>query len=127
MVAMTLNEHSYLTKESLWRELDALGEHQVRLRLAQGAYPDRTRVLVEEWLRELPQRRVVVQDAYKVPPSTGYVAPPTAAYVEPVRVERIERREDNKMTVVAATAAGIAAFMATVAATVAVLIALQPV
>ena len=122
MVAMTLNEHSYLTKESLWRELDALGEHQVRLRLAQGAYPDRTRVLVEEWLRELPQRRVVVQDGYRVPPSAGY-----AGYMEPVRIERIERREDNKMTVVAATAAGIAAFMATVAATVAVLIALQPV
>jgi hypothetical protein len=118
MVAMSLSEHSYLTRESLWRELDALGEHQVRLRLAQGAYPDRTRVLVEEWLREQPQRRVVVQDAYRVPPSAGYV--------EPVRIERIERREDNKVTVVAATAAGIAAFMATVAATVAVLIALQP-
>jgi hypothetical protein len=122
MVAMTLNERSYSTRESLWRELDALGEHQVRLRLAQGAYPDRTGVLVEEWLREQPQRRVVVQDAYRVPPSAGY----SAGYVEPVRIERIERREDNKMTVVAATAAGIAAFMATVAATVAVLIALQP-
>jgi len=117
MVAMTLSEHSYSTRESLWRELDALGESQVRLRLAQGAYPDRTRVLVEEWLREQPQRRVVVQDAYTAAPGAGYV--------EPVRIERIERRDD-KMTTVAAMGAGIAALMATIAATVAVLTALQP-
>jgi hypothetical protein len=45
---MTMSENTYLTRDSLWRELDALGEDRVRERLAQGDYNDRTRLLAEE-------------------------------------------------------------------------------
>jgi hypothetical protein len=114
---MVLSDHSYLTRDGLWRELDALGEDRVRLRLAEGAYPGKTRVLVEEWLREQTQKRPLVRDAYKVAPSAGVR--------EPLYIERIEHRDD-KITIVTAAAATIAAFMATIAATVSVLTALQP-
>ena len=119
-----------LRDDELWRELDALGEHQVRLRLAQGHYRERKRVLVEEWLRQHAEKRaLVVQDAYKDAYKDAYqdayrVAPSTGP-MEPIRIERIERRDD-KMAIVAAMAAAIAAFMATIAATASVLAFVQP-
>jgi Ni/Co efflux regulator RcnB len=85
---------------ALWRELDALGEHQVRVRLAQGAYRDQTRSLVEEWLRLQSYKRSLEQ--------------------EPRREVHVDRRE-NTFVIVAATASIIAAVMATIAATAAVL------
>jgi hypothetical protein len=110
---MVSSENTYLTRDGLWRELDALGEDRVRQRLAQGAYRERTRLLVEEWLRQNAEKPALIeQDAYKVAPSAGPL--------EPIRVERIERRDDT-ITIVAATAAAIAAFMATIAATASVL------
>jgi hypothetical protein len=122
MVSMELNEHAYTTKDGLWRELDALGEDIVRLRLAEGAYRDRTRLLVEEWLREQPRKRSRVQDPYGVP--DAYRAAPITEFREPLYIERIQRRDD-KITIVGATAATIAAFMATIAATVSFVTALQ--
>jgi hypothetical protein len=114
---MVSSESTYLTRDGLWCELDALGEDRVRQRLAQGAYRDRTRLLVEEWLRQHAEKPArVVQDAYK----DAYRVAPSAGPLEPIRIERIERRDDT-ITIVAATAAAIAAFMATIAATASVL------
>jgi hypothetical protein len=127
---MVSSENTYLTRDGLWRELDALGEDRVRQRLAQGAYTDRTRLLVEEWLRQHAEKRaLVVQDAYKDAYKDAYqdayrVAPSTGP-MEPIRIERIERRDD-KTAIIAATAAAIAAFMATIAATASVLAFVQP-
>ena len=114
---MVSSENTYLTRDGLWRELDALGEHRVRQRLAQGAYTDRTRLLVEEWSRQHAEKPdLEVQDAYK----DAYRVGPSAGPLAPIRIERIERGDD-KITIVAATAAAIAAFMATIAATASVL------
>jgi hypothetical protein len=114
---MLSSENTYLTRDGLWRELDVLGEDQVRQRLAQGAYTDRTRLLVEKWLRQHAERpALVTQNAYK----DAYRVAPSAGPLEPIRIERIERGDD-KLTIVAATAAAIAAFMATIAATASVL------
>ena len=129
---MTLSENTYLTRDGLWRELDALGEERVRGRLAQGAYNDRTRLLVEEWLRRRAEERsLVVQDAYKDAYQDAYqdanrVVPRASALerLEPVRIERVERH-DQKISIIAATAAAISAFMATIAATVSVLTFVQ--
>jgi hypothetical protein len=134
---MTLSENTYLTRDGLWRELDALGEDRVRHRLEQGAYRDRTRLLVEEWLRRRAEKRsLVVQDAYQDAYKDAYqdayqdayrVAPPPARALErlePARIERIERH-DEKISIIAATAAAISAFMATIAATVGVLTFVQ--
>jgi hypothetical protein len=119
---MVPSENTYVTN-GLWRELDTLGEHRVRQLLAQGAYSDRTRLLVEEWLRQQAEMRsLVVQDAYR---QDVYRVPPSAGPLEPIRIERIEHRDD-KITIVAATAAAIAAFMATIAATASVLTFVQP-
>jgi hypothetical protein len=128
---MVSSENTYLTRDGLWRELDALGEDRVRQRLAQGAYTDRTRLLVEEWLRQHAEKRALVvqdayKDAYKDAYQDAYRVAPSAGPLEPIRIDRIERREDNKMTIVAATAAAIAAFMATIAATASVLAFVQP-
>jgi hypothetical protein len=133
---MVLSENTYLTKDGLWSELDALGEDRVRHRLAEGAYRDRTRLLVEEWLRQQAdkrsleaerraleaekrsleaERRALERDPYRIVPR---VAPPDPR--EPLRIEHIERRDD-KVTLVAATAGVIAALMATIAATASVL------
>jgi hypothetical protein len=127
---MVSSENTYLTRDGLWRELDALGEERVRQRLAQGAYTDRTRLLVEEWLRQHAEKRALVvqdayKDAYKDAYQDAYRVAPSAGPVEPIRIERIERRDD-KITIVAATAAAIAAFMATIAATASVLAFVQP-
>jgi hypothetical protein len=129
---MTLSENTYLTRDGLWRELDALGEDRVRERLAQGAYNDRTRLLVEEWLRRrADERSLVVQTAYKDAYQDAYqdanrVVPrsPALERLEPVRIERVERH-DEKISIIAATAAAISAFMATIAATVSVLTFVQ--
>jgi hypothetical protein len=91
----------------LWRELDALGEHQVRLRLAQGHYRERKRLLVEEWLRQQAQKRALAQ-------SSG------TSQLESIR------KRDEKMAIIAAIAALVAAVMATIAATVSVLTYLRP-
>ena len=133
---MALSENTYLTKDGLWSELDALGEDRVRLRLAEGAYRDRTRLLVEEWLRQQAdkrsleaekrsleaekrsleaEKRALERDPYRVMPRAAPLDPR-----EPVRIEHIERRDD-KVTMVAATASVIAALMATIAATASVL------
>jgi hypothetical protein len=96
-----------LHDDDLWRELDALGEHQVRLRLAQGHYRERKRLLVEEWLREQAQKRSLEQAS------------------SPGQLESLRSR-DEKMAIVAAAAAVIAAMMATIAATVSVLTYLRP-
>jgi hypothetical protein len=124
---MTLSENTYVTRDGLWRELDALGEERVRERLAQGAYNNGTRSLVEEWLRLRAEKRLIAQDvyqdAYKDAYQDAYRAAPstrTLERLEPVRIEHIERH-DEKTSIVAATAAVISAFMATIAATVAVL------
>src|SRR5918992_1163194 len=90
--------------DALWRELDALGEHQVRVRLAQGVYRDKKRSLVEEWLRQQNNKRELYA-------SRG------APSAEQVRIDR----GASKIEIVAATAAIIAALMATIAATVSVL------
>ena len=127
---MVSSENTYLTRDGLWRELDGLGEERVRQRLAQGAYTDRTRLLVEEWLRQHAEKRALVvqdayKDAYKDAYQDAYRVAPSPGPLEPIRIERIERRDD-KMTIVAATAAAIAAFMATIAATASVLAFVQP-
>jgi hypothetical protein len=120
---MVSSENTYLTRDGLWRELDSLGEDRVRQRLAQGAYSDRTRLLVEEWLRQHAEKRaLVVQDAYRDAYQDAYRVAPSAG--PPVRIERIDRRDD-KIPIVAATAAAIAAFMATIAATASVLAFVQ--
>jgi hypothetical protein len=129
---MTLSENTYLTRNGLSRELDALGEDRVRERLAQGAYKDQTRLHVEEWLRQRAERRSqLVQDAYQDAYRDAYqdayraVPHPLAPdRLEPVRSERVERR-DEKISIIAATAAAISAFMATIAVTVSVLTFLQ--
>jgi hypothetical protein len=109
---MVPDENTYLTRDGLWRELDALGEDRVRQRLARGAYSDRTRLLVEEWLRQHDDNPApAVQDAYK----DAYRVAPSV-----IRIERIERRDDT-VTIVAVTATAIAAFMAAIAATASVL------
>jgi hypothetical protein len=123
MVSTALHEHAYATKHGLWRELDALGEDRVRLRLAEGAYRDTTRLWVEEWLHEQTLKRSAVYDLYKVPDT--YRTLPSTGFREPLYIERIERRDDKTATV-AATASTIAAFMATIAATVSVVTAVQP-
>jgi hypothetical protein len=96
-----------LRDDELWRELDALGEHQVRLRLAQGHYRERKRVLVEEWLRQQAQKRSLEQASI-------------AGQLESLR------SRDEKIAIIAAAAAILAAVMATIAATVSVLTYLRP-
>jgi hypothetical protein len=96
-----------LHDDELWRELDALGEHQVRLRLAQGHYRERKRVLVEEWLRHQAQKRSLEQASM-------------AGQLESLR------SRDEKIAIIAAAAAILAAVMATIAATVSVLTYLRP-
>jgi hypothetical protein len=119
---MVSSENTYLTRDGLWRELDMLGEDRVRQRLAQGAYTDRTRLLVEKWLRQNAEKpALVVRDAYR---DSSRILP-SAGPLEPIRIERIERRDD-KINIIAATAAAIAAFMATIAATASVLAFVQP-
>lgn len=128
---MTVSENTYLTRDGLWRELDALGEDRVRERLSQGAYKDRTRLLVEEWLRQRADKpSLVMQDAYKDAYQDAYLGAYRAPgagrleLLEPLRIERIDRR-DEKITIVAATAAAISAFLATIAATVSVMTFVQ--
>jgi hypothetical protein len=114
---MVLREDTYLTRDGLWRELDALGEDRVRLRLAEGAYRERTRLLVEEWLRERAHKRALAYETNGLASSPGRL--------EPMETLHIERRDDKSATV-AATAAVTAALMATIAATVSVLTYLRP-
>ena len=99
--------------EAFRRELDTLGEHQVRLRLAQGHYRDRKRLLAEEWLRQ-QSKNGRLEDPHRRTSGTP-----------PLDVLRMERRND-RIAVIAATAAVIAAIMATIAATVSVLTYLRP-
>jgi hypothetical protein len=114
---MVLSENTYLTRDGLWRELDALGEHQVRLRLAEGAYRDRTRLFVEEWLRQQAEKRPLEQNGRRITSRAGHVES-----LEPLRIER----RDDKIISAAATAAIIAAIMATIAATVSLLTYVRP-
>jgi hypothetical protein len=114
---MVLSENTYLTRDGLWRELDTLGEDRVRLRLAQGAYRERTRLLVEEWLRERAHKRVLAYETNGLAASPGRLEPQESLYVE---------RRDDRSATVAATAAVTAALMATIAATVSVLTYLRP-
>jgi hypothetical protein len=94
--------------EAFRRELDTLGEHQVRLRLAQGHYRDRKRLVAEEWLRQQAKNGPLHEPHQRASASL------------PLESLRLERRND-RIAIVAATAAVIAAIMAAIAATVSVL------
>ena len=77
--------------QDLWAKLDALGEDEVRLRVAKGVYGKSKLALVEEWLRR--------QGGVRASAATPEVQTASATTSEPTLYDRILRRLKNNLLV----------------------------
>ena len=94
-------------RERVWRELDALGEAEVRARLAQKIYGPRNISLVQEWLRRQSQSDLDSKESRNI-----------VSNEEQIRIARSAKN--------AAWVAAIGAIIAAIVAVIALYLSRQP-